>query len=142
LWKIDAVEPVVGGVEHAGHVQHVVLGHVLAVDPDRVRRCRQDGLHVVIEGIAIDVAEVVGFGDTQHHALHVVIVVAHDVLRRDLFEIPWPDAELEWLQHGILADPGNAAEQDRVVDFDGRELDAVGAVRNDVLGVVGVDPVH
>ena len=53
-----------------------------------------------------------------------------------------PTPMLERLQYGVLADAGRAAEQYPVVDLDGGVLDAVRAVGDDVVGVVGVDPLH
>jgi hypothetical protein len=97
---------------------------------------------VIVEGITVDVAQVVSFGDTQHYTLHEVVVVAHDILRRHLFEIPRPDAVFERFEHGVLADTGGAAENDSVIDLDGGVLDSVRAVRDDVPGIVRVNPVN
>ena len=60
---------------------------------------------MVMEGVAVDVAEIVRLGDAQHHALHVVVVVAHDVLWRDFLEVPRTDAELERLKMVSLPMP-------------------------------------
>ena len=53
-----------------------------------------------------------------------------------------PTPLLERLQYGVLADAGGAAEENPVVDLDRGVLDAVSAIRDDVVSVVRIDPLH
>ena len=63
--KEESADLVVGGDDDPGDVQHIVGRHVFRVDPERVgRRCDQR-LGRLVEGEAVDVAEVFAFGDAQ-----------------------------------------------------------------------------
>ena len=80
---------------------------------------------VVVEGEAVDLAEVARLGDAQDHRLEESVEAAEQLHRRHLGEVPRADRVLDRLEQRVLADALGAAEHERVVDLLGRELDAV-----------------
>ena len=83
-------------------------------------------LHVGVELVTVIFAHVVDFADPQHDALEVAIEAAKHLGRRYLSEVPWANSILDRLQHGVLADAGDAAKHQPVVDLFVRPLHAVG----------------
>ena len=94
---------------------------------------------MVVEREAVEFAHILGFADPQHNALEETVEAAKDVLRGHFFEVPRADGMLDRLQHGVLADAGNAAEHQPVVDLLVRALHPMGEPLDDVVGLVTVD---
>ena len=94
---------------------------------------------MLVEGIAVDLAEIAGLVDAQDHALDEAVEAAEQLHRRHFGEVPRADRVAHRMQQRVLADAGRAAEQQRVVDLLGRALHPVRQPAEDVAGVVGID---
>ena len=67
--QIDAIGLMVRRDNQAADVENSMLGQVLFVDAQHVRRRGGEDLGVVIECEAVDVAEIAGFADPQDDRL-------------------------------------------------------------------------
>ena len=94
---------------------------------------------VVVEGEAVELAEVARLADAQDHRLEEPVEAAEHLLRRDLEEIPGTDRVLDRLEQRVLADALFAAEHQGVVDLVGRLLNAMRQPADDVAGIVAVE---
>ena len=97
-------------------------------------------LHVIVEGEAVELAEVARLADAQDHRFQEAVEAAEHLLRRHLVEIPRADRVLDRLEHRVLADALLAAEHQRVVDLLGGLLHAMRAPAHDMGRVVAVEP--
>ena len=79
--QVDAVGLVVRGDDDAAHVGHAVFTQILLVDTQHIGRCGSDRLHVVVEGEAIDVAEVTRLVDAQDDGLQEAVEAAEHLHR-------------------------------------------------------------
>jgi len=140
--QIDAVGLVICGDDDAATIEHAVLAQVLLVDAQHVRRRRGDCFHVIIPGVAINLAEIAGFVDAQHYGFEETVEPSEHVRRHHLDEIPRPDRLLDRLEQSVLADALPAAEHQSVVDLLSRPLHAMSKTCDDVLGIVGINPMH
>ena len=141
-WQIDAVCLVVGGDDDAATIEDAVLALVLVIDAQHVRRRCRIGFHVLVPSVAIDLTEIAGFVDAQHHGFEEAVEPSEHVRRHDLDEIPRSDRLLDRLKQRVLAGALAAAEYQRVIDLFSRPLRTVSEPSDDVLGIVRIDPVH
>ena len=135
--KEEPADLVVGGDDDAGDVQHVVGPDVFRIDPERVGRRGDQRLGRLVEGEAVDVAEVFAFRDAQYDRLGEFVEVAQHRLRRNFGEVPRTDSDLQRREKGVLADALLAAENQRVVDLLAGPLRAMGEPAFDVIGFIG-----
>ena len=68
------------------------------------------------------------------------VETAEHMLRRNFLEVPRAHGAFDRFEQRVLADPLGAAEHQPVVDLLTRSLHAMGEERDDMVGVVGVDP--
>jgi hypothetical protein len=132
----------VGGDDHADDVQHVVGLDEFRVAPERVGRRGYQRLGRLVEGKAVEVAEVLAFGDAQNHRVNELVKVPQHRLRRDFMEIPRADGALQRFEDRILADALLAAESQYVVDLLARPLHAMGLPALDVTCFIGPQSVQ
>ena len=134
--QVEAVGLVVGGQDDAADVEDRVFADVLLVDAQHVGRRGRERLHVVVEGEAVDLAEIARLGNAQDHRLQEAVEAAEQLQRRDLGEVPRADRVLDRLEQRVLADALAAAEHQRVVDLLAGELDAMGQPADQVVALV------
>ena len=68
VWRqINSVSLVVRGDDHAATIQDAVLAEILLIDAQNIGRRGGVGLHVVIEGESVDIAQVARLADAQDH---------------------------------------------------------------------------
>ena len=80
LWLVVMMTPQTSG--------YAVFAQVLLVDAQHVGRRGGVGLHVIVEGEAVDLAEVARLADAQDHRFQEAVESAEHLLRRHLGEIP------------------------------------------------------
>src|SRR5262249_13575651 len=121
-------------------VEDAVLAQVLLVDTQYVRRSGSVGLHVIVELIAIDVAQVARLVYPQDDFLEKAVETSERLLRRHLLEIPGPDGALHRFEQRVLAGALLlASEHERVVDLLLRALHPMGEPLDDVLRFLAED---
>ena len=66
LGQVEAADLVVRGDDDAADVRDAVFRQELLIDAVHVGRGGDDGLHVFVEGVAVDIAEIARLTDAQH----------------------------------------------------------------------------
>jgi hypothetical protein len=124
----------VRGDDHAADVPDGVLPQVLLINPEHVRGRGRVHLHVVVEGISIDVPEIARPAHAEDDALHEPVEATQQVSGRYLGKVPRPDGVLDGLEQRVLADALRTAEHQRVINLLVRDVLRIGAVnRPDVF---------
>jgi hypothetical protein len=129
----------VRGDDHAADVPDGVLPQVLLINPEHVRGRGRVHLHVVVEGISIDVPEIARPAHAEDDALHEPVEATQQVSGRYLGKVPRPDGVLDGLEQRVLADALRTAEHQRVINLLVRTLHAMRHPRHDVLRIGAVN---
>src|SRR6185312_1576680 len=92
-----------------------------------------------VECVPIDLAEIARLVDDEQHTFHESIEPTEQLHWRYGLGVPHAHRNRHWVQDGVLADAGGAAEQERMIDLLSRLLAPVRAIGDDVLPVFGID---
>ena len=95
---------------------------MLLVDADGVGRCSGIDLDMLIERVAVDLAEIARFADPQDHRFYEAVETAEQLLRGNFGEIPWTDGALDRFEHRIFTDAGRSTEHDHMINLLSRAL--------------------
>jgi hypothetical protein len=119
-------------------VRNVVLADIFFIDSQHVRRRRPIGLRRFVKCVAIEVAQIAGLTYPQDDGFQESIETPQQRPGRDFGKVPGPDGLLDWFKDRILADAGQAAQNDSVIDLLLWALDSVRQKVDQVLIAIGV----
>ena len=70
-WQIDSVGFVIAGDDDAAAIQHAIFAQVFFINSQHVGRGGNVGLHVIVELISVDIAQVSRFAHAQNDRLEL-----------------------------------------------------------------------
>jgi hypothetical protein len=93
----------IAGEDDAADIEHRDFGKKLLIAAQRVGRGRDDRFHVLVELVAIDVAEVAQLRDQEDDAPQESVESPHDLRGRRIGNIPRTDRFSHGLEDAVLA---------------------------------------